>query len=391
MVLQQTASPERIAELDVIRGLAVLGIFFVNVPDMLGNGTAFRSGYTGFDAFIRLVYDMFFQTKFYSILSFLFGLGFFLFMQSAERRGLRPKVLFGRRLLFLLLIGLAHGVLLWFGDVLYTYAMIGFLLPLFFKRSAKTVLIWSLSLLGLFAASITLVMILLNVSGFTKELSPPMLTQIPDLSGRLDFLLTQGLPNVAILSFEVLGLFLLGLYAGKKRWFETRSWSPKVLLRIMGGTLLISVLLYVPMVSSYLSDALYIPDNVYHFTYLSGKAMAVFYVCTLLLLMQRLGTDRFRGLAAVGRMALTNYLLQTVITMALVPLFWIRLDSLPLWIGTVYAAVIVTIQVVCSKLWLRRYRMGPAEWVWRAGTYGTLPGFRQAKKHAEERRSALGG
>ena len=88
----------------------------------------------GLDSYIRLFYDMFIQTKFYTIFSFLFGLGFYIFMNRAEAKTDRPKTLFVRRLLILLLFGFLHYVLLWDGDILHSYAIAGFFLLLFYKR-----------------------------------------------------------------------------------------------------------------------------------------------------------------------------------------------------------------------------------------------------------------
>ncbi|MGQ0516765.1 DUF418 domain-containing protein, partial [Bacillus sp. D-CC] len=96
--------------------------------------------YEGIDSYIRLFYDMFIQTKFYTIFSFLFGLGFYIFMSRAEAKTAHPKILFVRRLLILLLFGFLHYVLLWDGDILHTYAIAGFFLFLFYKREPRTIL-----------------------------------------------------------------------------------------------------------------------------------------------------------------------------------------------------------------------------------------------------------
>lgn len=368
---------ERIAALDIIRGFAVMGIFFVNVPEMVGNGGSFVTVHTGFDAAIRLFYDMFFQTKFYTIFAFLFGLGFYLFMQSAERKDMHPKTLFARRLFLLLLFGLAHAVLLWFGDVLYTYALVGLLLIPFYKRSPQTALIWGLLLIALFAVLIVIVSMVVNQGSLSGETNKPLFAQLPDMGDRIRYLLREGIANLLLLSFEVLGLFLLGLYAGKKRWFERDRWNPVLARRIQWSALLVSVMLFIPMIRFYGANDAYYPEAIYHYTYLSGKTMAVFYVCTLLRLLHRYGEHRFHGLASVGRMALTHYLTQTVITILLLQLVRGFVGEMPLWTGTLYCVVIFAAQVAVSKVWLRHYRIGPAEWLWRAGTYGRRPAFRR--------------
>lgn len=380
---------ERIVALDVIRGFAVMGIFFVNVPEMIGSGGSFIPVHSGFDAVIRLLYDMLFQTKFYTIFSFLFGLGFYLFMQSAERKGLRPKRLFARRLLLLLLFGIAHAVLLWFGDVLYTYAIIGLLLMPFYKRAPKTVLIWALSLLALFTVLIVLVSVSVYQSSLSGEISKPLFTQLPDMGDRLRYLLGAGIANALLLSFEVLGLFLLGVYAGKKGWFDRDRWNPAAVRRVQWIALAVSAALFIPMLRYFGAYDAYYPEAMYHFTYLSGKTMAVFYVCTLLRLLHRYGESRFQGLASVGKMALTHYLTQTIVTMIVLQFVRSYAGQIPLWAGTMYCIVIFAAQIAVSKVWFRHYRMGPAEWLWRAGTYGRKPAFRRvAPPYAEQQPSA---
>ncbi|MFE7738135.1 DUF418 domain-containing protein, partial [Bacillus cereus] len=110
---QNLTQGERIHSIDVIRGIAVLGIFLVNWPVIAGVDSRDLSGiYEGIDSYIRLFYDMFIQTKFYTIFSFLFGLGFYIFMSRAEAKTDHPKILFVRRLFILLLFGFLHYVLL---------------------------------------------------------------------------------------------------------------------------------------------------------------------------------------------------------------------------------------------------------------------------------------
>ena len=139
---------ERIITLDIIRGFALLGIFLVNMPAF--HSPAFmisHPDYTGMDYWLDLFLQMFVQTKFYTIFSFLFGLGFYIFMSRAEQKNLHVNRLFSRRLFALLLFGAIHLIFIWYGDILHTYAIAGFLLLLFYKRKTKTLLIWAFSLL----------------------------------------------------------------------------------------------------------------------------------------------------------------------------------------------------------------------------------------------------
>nr|WP_071393393.1 heparan-alpha-glucosaminide N-acetyltransferase domain-containing protein [Bacillus tuaregi] len=147
------SSQERILTIDIIRGFALLGIFLVNMPAFHSPALMVSAPeYNGMDYWLDLLFQMFVQTKFYTIFSFLFGLGFYIFMSRAEQKGLRINRLFSRRLFALLLFGALHLVLLWYGDILHTYAIAGFLLLLFYKRKPKTLLIWAFSLLIAFHA-----------------------------------------------------------------------------------------------------------------------------------------------------------------------------------------------------------------------------------------------
>ncbi|AFH63072.1 DUF418 domain-containing protein [Paenibacillus caseinilyticus] len=386
----QTGS-SRIESLDVIRGFAVLGIFFVNVPEMIGSGISFQPSYSGSDAAVRLLYDMFFQTKFYSIFAFLFGLSFYFFMQRAEQQGKPARRLFSRRLGILLLIGLLHAVLLWYGDILYTYALLGFLLLLFYRRSSKTVLVWGVVLTGLYAAVVSLLILLMNGLGMSAELSSPEFAGVPGWKERAVYLLGDGLPNVLFIGIEVLGLFLLGLHAGKKGWLEGDAEAGAKPLRVAQWTaLLLSGLLFIPMLRYYFSHESYTPMEIFHLTHLSGKTMAVFYICTLLRLIRRYGAHRLEDFAAIGRTALSNYLAQSLLTWAALLALGDAAADLPLWAGAVYCIVVSLLLTFGSRLWLLRFRMGPAEWLWRAGTYGTLPPLARTLKAPSTHSGGLG-
>lgn len=370
---------ERIQALDIIRGFAVLGIFLANVPDMIGNGHMFKSEHSGTDALVRFIYDLFIQMKFYTIFSFLFGLGFYIFMSRAESSGANAKKLFVRRLFILLAFGAAHILLLWPGDVLNTYALIGFLLLLFYRRQTNTLMIWALCLLGLYT-----MMALLSTAGsfFTGMDIPTLFKTIPDWQERARFLLTSALPNAISLCFEVLPLFLLGIYAGKKGWFQNLTAHVSGIAKWQRISLIVSLVSFLPMALYYFTHEIYQSNDIMLFVYISSKSLAIFYICTLLRFILRFGAGRFTALAAVGRLALTNYISQTVITMLLLRFVYPDAAELPLWMGTVYAALVFTLQIIFSILWLRYFRMGPMEWLWRAGTYGKLSPIRKQFEHA---------
>jgi uncharacterized protein len=366
----------RIELIDIIRGFALLGIFFVNIPEMWGRGYAFVSEYVGTEAVVRLIYDMFIQTKFYTLFAFLFGLSFYLFMQSAERKGIRPKAAMARRLTLLLMIGVIHFFFIWFGDILMAYAITGFLLLLFYGRQAKTILTWSFVLLGL-------AFLLLPLSSWVLSVTSPELidttffSAVPGIQERVDYFVEVGIANLIVFIPEILGLFLLGMYAGMKGWFAGGGLSNSVLARVQWITLGLTVAIFIPMIMHYTSVDTYKPGLVMHWIYLSGKTLAVFYLVTLIRIVRAWSETRLSGLAAFGKMAFTNYLLQSMITMSIYHYITTEVGSWSLAYNALYAAAFLTLQIFLSSWWLRHFRMGPLEWVWRAGTYGQIPDLKK--------------
>jgi uncharacterized protein len=144
-VTAPVATAERLDVLDVLRGVAVFGILLVNIESFIGYGLlpAGRMGSTPgamFDQAASLLVEIFVQGKFYCLFSFLFGVGFSVFIQRARAKGADAVRLFRRRLTGLLLIGLLHGIVMWYGDILASYAVIGFGLIPFLRRDDRAAL-----------------------------------------------------------------------------------------------------------------------------------------------------------------------------------------------------------------------------------------------------------
>ncbi|MEG0440405.1 MAG: hypothetical protein RR587_14315, partial [Solibacillus sp.] len=132
---------ERIVSLDIIRGLALFGILFINVAAFKILVEGELPEYSGINGIIETFIDIFIEKKFFSIFSFLFGVGFYIFASRAEARGDKPRWRFARRLLALLLIGIVHIIVFW-GSILSIYAIIGFLLIPFYNAKISTISKW---------------------------------------------------------------------------------------------------------------------------------------------------------------------------------------------------------------------------------------------------------
>ncbi|WP_241484360.1 DUF418 domain-containing protein [Bacillus clarus] len=377
---------ERIHSIDIIRGIAVLGIFLVNWPVITGVDSRDISGiYEGMDSYIRLFYDMFIQTKFYTIFSFLFGLGFYIFMKRAEAKTDHPKTLFFRRLLILLLFGFLHYVLLWDGDILHTYAITGFFLFLFYKREPRTILIWAIVLLSFMQFFTLLGSLLMALVPLDKlDLSSaviPLENWGVHTEERFHSFYSEAIGNSLIMLPETLGLFLLGLYAGKKDIFRRTKELDTKLKKWQIIMFVLTLPMWFIMIHFFIKNQPYTPFSLMGITMISGKTLFIFYIFTLMRLLQKEKWQRLlRPFQYVGRMALTNYISHTIITLIVFGLFFKKYYPVPLWIGPLFCIAFYTLQIFISHWWLSRYQYGPLEYIWRLGTYGKMMPLKKKSK-----------
>ncbi|WNS76137.1 DUF418 domain-containing protein [Bacillus sp. DTU_2020_1000418_1_SI_GHA_SEK_038] len=388
---------DRIVTLDVIRGFAILGIFLVNMPSFTGSEFMV---YTGLDKTIRMLFDMFIQTKFYTIFSFLFGLGFYIFMTRAEDRGEKVFRLFSKRLFALLLFGIFHLVFLWEGDILHSYALIGFFLLLFYRRKAKTVLIWGLILILFFqfltGASALLAYVgeqfdeSLNISGQLqmermeegekKIEAYTSLSYLELLKWRIPNELKEIIMNEPFVIPDVLGMFLLGLYAGKINLFRRVNELKRRLRIIQLITLLISILPLAAIVFSYLKleEVVFMHSlGNYFYLHFSGFTLSIFYIVTIALMLEKQIWQRILNpFRYAGQMALTNYLCQTFFGVIVFYGFGL-FGQITLAMGLLISLIFYFVQIIFSYLWLKKFQFGPFEWLWRVMTYGKVQQFRR--------------
>ncbi|MDA1534258.1 DUF418 domain-containing protein [Bacillus cereus] len=383
---QNISQGERIHSIDIIRGIAVLGIFLVNWPVIAGVDSRDITGiYEGIDSYIRLFYDMFIQTKFYTIFSFLFGLGFYIFMTRAEAKTDRPKTLFVRRLLILLLFGFLHYVLLWDGDILHTYAITGFFLFLFYKREPRTILIWSIVLLSfmqLFSLLGSLLMLIVPVEelGLSTAIMPLENWGL-QITDRFHSFYSEAISNSLIMLPETLGLFLLGLYAGKKDIFRRAKELDPKLKKWQIIMFVLTLPMWFIMVYFFMNNQPYMPLSLMGITMISGKTLFIFYIFTLMRLLQKEKWQTLlRPFQYVGRMALTNYISHTIVTLLVFGLLFKNYYPAPLWVGPLFCIGFYTLQIFISRWWLSRYQYGPLEYIWRLGTYGKMMPLKKKSK-----------
>ncbi len=335
------------------------------------------------------------EGKFYPIFSLLFGLGFSIQMDRASARGMDFKPVYMRRLRVLMGFGLAHGILLWDGDVLFYYAICGFVLLLFRDRKPLTMLIWAGALIVLPALLLLLfgllMMLLWNHPEFSAAMQESMdedaetryeLIRAYVTGGYLDavsYRLRELFFTVLVMMMfapPFLGLFLIGMFAGQKRIFVQVKEHHRFLKRtlvICGGTGLVAnaVGAWLVMAGSEKTDfgMVLIGAGI---NSVFGPVLAFAYIAGIVLLIHR--TPKLAVLApiaSVGRMALTNYLGQSLIATTIFYGYGLGLGGNTGRLGTIGIALLIFAgQVLFSVIWLKSFRYGPMEWVWRSLTYG---------------------
>jgi uncharacterized protein len=395
------APGERYAIVDIVRGFALFGVMlsnmvlttqFLAIPDSVREALPTRE----LDTAVIFLMDTLVTDKFYTLFSMLFGLGFAMQLHRAADRGVDVRPTYVRRLGWLFAIGVMHGSLLWFGDVLHIYAVLGFALFMFAERSDRAVLMWALGLAAL-AGLLPILDWMVHARGWEypllvgEAIEPPAMFEVLATGSYLEVLRLNwavhlqdyGQPGfsgwMGTWYIDILWRFLLGFLAGRALVSRGIVSHLSVFRRFLPWTLSIGLAGNAVMSARLNYQAWPIENGLVDAALASLHelwvlALAVSYVCILALIYQRPGWDRAVGwLAPMGRMALTNYVTQSALMMLL--FYGLGLGLL----GTAGAGIclaaslaIFAIQALLSRWWLGRYRFGPLEWAWRSLTYGRL-------------------
>jgi uncharacterized protein len=399
-----TPSSARLPLLDAMRGLALLGIFTLNLPVFSGFIFMTREEMAALptapiDLPVALVILWLGYGKFYSLFSLLFGIGFALQLESAARDGDQQLRRFRRRLLVLLAIGLVHLTFIWEGDILALYALVGFALIPLRRLSQRGLIVMAAVMLLLPVVEQALIVVshgaldpgapLLAMGvrwqvamGFGDNAEPYPVLKYAGLVDAMRFqlsgfwfryadLLTTGRP------FKVLGLFLIGLWVGRSGMLrDSEPWVPLLRrVRLLGFAIGLPSAL-AQAVLEVRPDPSDSPWKLLgSVAYALGVApLALAYASHLALLWRRpIWRDRLVWAIPAGRMALTNYLTQTAIAITL--FYGIGFGLMgqagpATW--PIIAGVVVFLQAAASWWWLGRFPFGPMEWLWRMATYGRI-------------------
>ena len=399
------AVADRIEAMDVLRGFALFGILLMNLEGFVGpvlaSGTGLDPKLVGMDRTVDLLVYVLVQGKFYTLFSLLFGMGFAVMSQRAEQASRPFAGVYWRRGLVLLALGAMHALFVWAGDILMMYALCSFLLLAFRPLPYR----WYVWLgLGAYAMPIGFMFLmggmgslLAGTEGWDKamgEIGTQMQALVDNervaygsgsyVDATWQRLKSTGmlLSNITMFGFIAFGLFLLGAWFVRSgaiarpgefpRMYATLRWAawPLGLLAMLGSVTLAPTMDFATF-NLRVSTA-------FALQMLANLLMCLGYVAWVMRALASPPWQRsLAWLAPAGRMALTNYLMQSLVCT------WIfygyglgYFEQLPRAWQPVFALVLFGLQVALSRLWLSRFRFGPVEWLWRSLTYAKLQPLR---------------
>lgn len=394
--LTPTQATERIISLDILRGFAVLGILIMNIisfsmPEANYLNPMAEGRLTGIDEWAFIISQLFASQKFMSLFSILFGAGVVLMTSRMEQQGGSPAKRHYFRNFWLLLFGLFHAYVLWYGDILAPYAICSIWVFLFRNKSPKTLFIWAgvfyvitsgLSLFsGLTLPNWPTEQITEFCAGWTpsaealaEEKAAYRGSWLEQMPKRMETAIgLQTFIFLFNLGWHITGLMLVGmaLYKNKVLTAErSRSFYRRLMAVGFGLGLIIGI---IGLIQNYAQDwsceySFFIGSQ---FNFWGSLPMALGYVGLLMLLCKsRIVNTLKKWLAPVGRMALTNYLLQSVIATFIfyghgLGLYG-KISRAEQWL---FVLGIWAFEIVFSRWWLKRFKFGPFEWLWRSLSY----------------------
>jgi uncharacterized protein len=383
---QPTEGLERYELLDVVRGLALLGIVLANMISyslyLYLPAAAKEAMTTHADRTLDFLELFLIEGKFYTIFSVLFGVGFSVLLARVRTRDQVFHRFYLRRVFWLFAIGVAHAVLFWHNDILQAYALCGaLLLPVVNARDRTILVLAVLAYLAPIAAKLVggipagALMDAQNALyarfGLTRETIVEVWTHgsaadivrvnVIKLLSQISFLTTSGM------LFKIYGCFLLGFYIGRREAYRKLERGRPLLKRLAVAGVAIGLPLNAVYAATFDSNSwTETLTGTVGVPLLSAGYVAVWCLLWLQSSAQRL----LRHFAPVGRMALTNYVGQSVICALIFRSVGLGLGAVgPTWYLPI-GLVVYVFQWVASRLWLERFRFGPLEWAWRMLTYG---------------------
>jgi len=401
--LTPVQSAERIHLIDALRGIAILGIFIANLPVGFSfyNASLPNTGpwFHPWDKQTVFIEHLLIEGKFYSIFSLLFGWGLAIQLKRSELKGLTPVSFVRRRLLFMFLLGLAHLLLLWTGDIVAFYALVGFVFLWIRKWNDRKLFItafilllspillyylkmkfeWMMAPAGiLYQTGEKIDIHVAGIGGFEEFVKK---LKYGNYFDHLQTLLSGVFYRFGDLVFQsripkVLGMFILGYLLGKDDRYKQLITNTKLLWSIAIGGLILGLPCNY-MLAHYMEEGKYYNlgmEGLYQtIVYAFGVApLALAYVALFFLAARTsFGKKAVAILQPVGKMAFSNYILQSLVGCFVFYGFgFAMLHQVGPVYTTLFAFLVFIGQIIFSTLWLKYFNYGPVEWLWRSGTYG---------------------
>jgi len=399
--LQPVGAHERIAVIDILRGFALLGILLMNMEAFSGpldlSFTGIDPHWHGADYWADAAIYVLVQGKFFTLFSLLFGAGFSVMAQRADVAGRAFAPFYLRRSAALLLIGLCHALLVWSGDILVIYALISMLL-LACREAPRSWLpaMGAISYLG--AAALVMVLgALMSWMASMEHTQAPLREAIAQAEQTIDLQrqayahgswaqavgqrlhdLGAMLSGIFVIGPEVLGMFLIGSWFARSGALAEPERFARLYARLRRVALPTGLAL---MLGSAIWHPYQAPGTLdlaggvaYAISALAGLLMCLGYLAWIV--HWRAG---LQVLAPMGRMALTHYIGQSLVCTWMFYGYGLgAFETMPRLWQIPFALALFAVQVAISHAWLRYFRFGPLEWIWRAMTYLQWPPLRRA-------------
>lgn len=370
---------QRIFSIDALRGFSLLGILLMNIltfayPYQIINPFEFFQHQDG--AWFKIS-SLFIIASFYPIFAFLFGYGLSIMYQNSLDKGLNYYPIITRRLLFLLLLGIIHGVFIFYGDILSTYALLGLIAIIFVRLKPQFTLV-ALSIgIGIFVLLYLLPMILLkDVTQIESFVGLQELERVNNILSSADYVSIIGfnlkyfgmnIANAILVGpFSILPIMLFGIYAHQINWFNKIK-QHKNLYMVIGVVVLI-LGLAIKMIQIVLEGSV---TSQLMSQMIGGPIVALSYIMFFVILCEdQTARKILTPLQSIGKLSLTTYISQSII--CIIIFYGVGLNyygKLPVLNIYIIGIVIYFVQLIVSYLYLMKFKQGPLEKLWRKVTY----------------------
>ncbi|WP_251414497.1 MULTISPECIES: DUF418 domain-containing protein [Paenibacillus] len=389
---------KRIRLIDCLRGFSLLGILLANMLifqyGMHGKDLLHLFHVTTVESTAHKFVQLLVEGSFMPIFTFVFGFGMIKMKESLNAKNRKAGLPLLRRFALLGVIGFLHSTFLWEGDILLYYGMIGILLLIFMNRKPKTLIIWScvlltlVGLLGIFPGNKEATStqetnqrieayvkntVTLYAEGSYAEIKHDRATADPMGKSPAEMLiLTMIAPMLHM------PLFLLGMYAAKRQWFADPEQKSAIYCKYM--------LIFLPLGLLFKSYNLLYPEEIGAGTGLlvGGSLLSIGYMMAFAFTYSKFSSSRlFEYFEAVGKLSLTNYLMQTVVCTTIFygyGLGWF--GKIGIILGCALAFLIYALQMLVSIWYNSHFKSGPIERILRMWTYFSFSGKAKRKKTA---------